>query len=203
MWVSLEHATFILVGKHGVVVDAPPIAKWTVGKNIRGLFWYYKSKGANIQMSGEDYDDFPGVQVSTFIKGDQYVFRAADGETLFNQLKSVAENANDIMDAMASVKKAVLAKAVFTGDGDKNGGGKPAAGAASTNTRGRTNARAKDQAPPRDDIEFYDGEDGRKWATLQCEHGDMLDLRGNGYKADLYCSLDTKDYKKKCRPVSL
>ena len=144
-------------------------------------------------MSEEDIC-FPPIQVSTFIKGDQYVFRAKDGPDLEKTLVSAAESMNGALDALRDIKQAVLAKGVLTGD--SQGGGKPAA-AASTASSSGGKARAKDTAPP--------GDDGNP----TCAHGPMLDLRGGKkkdgtpYAADFYCTYDGKDWKNKCSPVKV
>lgn len=46
IWVSLRHATFGLAVRDGVVVDAPPIARWTLGKDERRVADYYRRRGA-------------------------------------------------------------------------------------------------------------------------------------------------------------
>lgn len=142
----------------------------------------------------EDINDtdngYPGVQVGTFIKGDQWVFRAASGDDFKAVVTSVAKNADEIVTALGTIKQVAVAKGVFSGDSDRGSGGK-------------TTSRSKDGPPPDDDISFYKDSDGVKVASVECSHGPMLDLRDKGYKADLYCSLDTKDWKKKCKPVKL
>ena len=39
---------FFLVAWDGIVVEAPPIAKWCVGKHINIAIKWYKQKGAKI-----------------------------------------------------------------------------------------------------------------------------------------------------------
>ena len=46
IWVSLPHATFAVITKNGKVVDAAPIARWTVGRDEREIADYYRRKGA-------------------------------------------------------------------------------------------------------------------------------------------------------------
>ena len=140
---------------------------------------------------------FPPIQVSTFINGDQFVFRAYTGDKFDATLKSFAENSNSILDTLASVKQAVIAKGVFTGDSQS--AGKASAPAA--------RSRAKDSAPPGDGDDFYE-KDGKRYSTVHsCKHGDLLDLRGGKkkdgtpYAASYYCALDTQNYKEKCPPI--
>jgi hypothetical protein len=150
----------------------------------------------------EDENGFPGVQLSTFVKNDQLVFRAPSGEALKDLLVGVAENGDTILDALNSVKQVVIAKGVLTSA--DNQAGKPAAKATGTAAKPKkSTGRAADKAPPSGDIEFFEGEDGRQYASLECDHGPMVDLRGQGFKSDLYCTLDTKDWKQKCKPVNL
>lgn len=44
--VSLPYATFALGCDEGKVVVAPPIAKWTLGRDEREVSEFYRSKGA-------------------------------------------------------------------------------------------------------------------------------------------------------------
>lgn len=46
VWVSLSYATFGLRVEGGKVVDAPPIARWAVGKPERTVADFYRGKGA-------------------------------------------------------------------------------------------------------------------------------------------------------------
>ena len=152
-------------------------------------------------MSEED-NGFPGVQLSTFVKNDQLVFRAPTGEALKDLLVGVAENGDTILDALNSVKQVVIAKGVLTSADNQAGAAKPAASTAASRPK-KSTGRAADKAPPKGDVEFFEGEDGKQYASVECEHGPMLDLRSQGFKSDLYCTLDTKDWKQKCKPVSL
>lgn len=147
-------------------------------------------------MSDNSDDGFPGFQIGTFVKGDHFVFRANSGEEMDELLKGAQEKGNDIFDNLEKFKQVVIAKGVFSADG--NGNSKPP-------PRKATGSRAKDSGPPPDDIQYY-SDSGKKWATgdgVDCKHGPRLDLRGKGYKADLYCSLETDDFKKKCQPIKV
>lgn len=44
VWVSMDYATFGLGIEDGVVVEAPPIAKWTVGKDEKVVAAFYRKK---------------------------------------------------------------------------------------------------------------------------------------------------------------
>jgi len=196
LYVSTPVYTVALLCRAGKVYEAPPIARWTIGKSVQEVSRYFRTKGD--QVSEEDNgNDFPGVQVSTFIKGDQFVFRGSSGPELEALLKGVAESTNGIVDALVSVKQAVVAKNVFTGDSSS---GNEAGGARTPQTRS-SGGRAKDAPPPDGGTKSYVGEDGRKYVNVQCSHGDMLDLRGNGYRSDAYCTQ--KDRDKQCKPVKL
>ncbi|WP_187414211.1 hypothetical protein [Nonomuraea sp. PA05] len=46
IWVSLTYATFAVVVRDGRVVDAAPIARWSIGKPEQRVADYYKRKGA-------------------------------------------------------------------------------------------------------------------------------------------------------------
>lgn len=46
--ISLPYATFGLIVRDGVVVDAPPIARWTIGKPEVTVVAYYRRKGAAV-----------------------------------------------------------------------------------------------------------------------------------------------------------
>jgi hypothetical protein len=42
---------FALVVENDLVIEAPPIARWSTGKNIRAVLAWYRSKGASIQVT--------------------------------------------------------------------------------------------------------------------------------------------------------
>lgn len=46
IWVSLPYATFAVVVRDGVVVDAAPIARWAIGKPEEKVATFYRRKGA-------------------------------------------------------------------------------------------------------------------------------------------------------------
>lgn len=50
-YISLPHATFGLVVEKGIVIEAPPIAKWTLDKQIEVVEKYYLKKGAVVKWS--------------------------------------------------------------------------------------------------------------------------------------------------------
>lgn len=155
----------------------------------------------------DDNEGFPGIQVSAFIKGDQYVFRAPSGAALRELLVGAAEVANDSLEALASFKQAVVAKGVFSGDSQS--AGKSSSGASSGGSTGSGSGR-RDSPPPSggsggDGYESIE-KDGKWYVSLECKHGPRLDLRssvtgGKSYASDFYCTLNTKDYKQKCPPI--
>ncbi len=49
IWISLSYATFGIAVADGVVVDAPPIAKWALGRDEREVAGYYRRRGAQIR----------------------------------------------------------------------------------------------------------------------------------------------------------
>lgn len=136
------------------------------------------------------------ITVTTEIKGDEFVFRGKTGEELQAAIKSTLETGNETLDLLAEFKQLVIAKGVFTASTNGSGTAKPAPAK-------KAAARAKDTAPPPEGVEFFEGDDGKSYATLECDHGPRLDLRGKGYRADLYCTLDTKNFKDKCPPIKL
>ena len=46
VWISLDYATFGLVMHGGIIIDAPPITRWTLGKRERYIATYYRKHGA-------------------------------------------------------------------------------------------------------------------------------------------------------------
>ena len=49
VWVSLPYATFALAAKDGRITDAPPIARWAIGKPEREVASHYRRKGAEFR----------------------------------------------------------------------------------------------------------------------------------------------------------
>jgi len=49
-WISLAYATFGIWCERGVVAQAPPIAKWTLGKPSSVVIGYYERKGAKFEV---------------------------------------------------------------------------------------------------------------------------------------------------------
>jgi len=49
IWVSLPYATFALAARDGLVVDAAPIARWSIGKPEQQVADYYRRKGAEFR----------------------------------------------------------------------------------------------------------------------------------------------------------
>ena len=85
-----------------------------------------------------DENGYPNVQLSTFITGDQFVFRATSGVELKDTLEGVAEHADAAITALNAIKQAGVANGVFTGDSSK--------GKATQN--GSAPADRKPDAPP-------------------------------------------------------
>ena len=46
--INLSYAYFGLVVENDIVVKAPPIAKWAIGKSIDNVLFFYEGKGAQI-----------------------------------------------------------------------------------------------------------------------------------------------------------
>lgn len=49
VWVSLPYATFAIVVSGGVVVDAAPIARKSIGRPGHEVTAYYRARGARVQ----------------------------------------------------------------------------------------------------------------------------------------------------------
>lgn len=47
-WISLDYATFLIVSLNDEIIEAPPIARWTIGKSTEYVINYFKKKKANI-----------------------------------------------------------------------------------------------------------------------------------------------------------
>jgi hypothetical protein len=52
IWLSLPWATFGLVARVGLITEAPPIARWTVGRSETEVAMYYRKRGAEICLAG-------------------------------------------------------------------------------------------------------------------------------------------------------
>jgi hypothetical protein len=48
IWVSLPYATFGIAVSAGVVVEAAPIARWTLGRDEREVAGYFRRRGAEM-----------------------------------------------------------------------------------------------------------------------------------------------------------
>lgn len=45
LYVELSYATFALTVQNGRIADAPPIARWTIGKRAETVAAYYRQRG--------------------------------------------------------------------------------------------------------------------------------------------------------------
>lgn len=43
-YVTMPHATFALIVAGGMVVETPPIARWTIGKELAKVIGYYRGR---------------------------------------------------------------------------------------------------------------------------------------------------------------
>ena len=48
LYISLPIYTVGLVFEDGVVTDAPPIAKWTIGRPVKQVKKYFRERGATV-----------------------------------------------------------------------------------------------------------------------------------------------------------
>ena len=48
IWVSLPHATYLLGIARGIITDAPPVARWAIGKDERQVAAHLRRRGARI-----------------------------------------------------------------------------------------------------------------------------------------------------------
>jgi hypothetical protein len=53
-WVSLPYATFGIAAQDDRIVEAPPIARWTIGKPVSEVLHYFRRKGALVYRIGGD-----------------------------------------------------------------------------------------------------------------------------------------------------
>lgn len=56
IWISMPWATFVLGIERGVIHEAPPIARWTIGKNQKVVADYYRKRGAEFVIIGDSDD---------------------------------------------------------------------------------------------------------------------------------------------------
>jgi hypothetical protein len=47
-WISLQYATFGIISRDGIVIDAPPIAAWMVSKGLTEIKPWLIAKGAKV-----------------------------------------------------------------------------------------------------------------------------------------------------------
>jgi len=48
-WISLQYATFVITSKNGIVTEAAPISRKSIGHNTNDVINYYKGKGAIVE----------------------------------------------------------------------------------------------------------------------------------------------------------
>lgn len=48
IWISLPFATFGIITRDGKIIDAAPIAKWTIGRDEQEITDYFRSRGATL-----------------------------------------------------------------------------------------------------------------------------------------------------------
>lgn len=119
----------------------------------------------------EEGNGYPKVQLSTFIHGDQFVFRGENGEQLQETVKSVAKTGEETVKALTAFKHVAVANGVFTGDSKNKGVAKE---------ESVPRERAADSPPPGDD-------------TPRCGCGvPMKDLAHKNYKKRWYAGDDCK-----------
>lgn len=115
---------------------------------------------------------YPGVQLGTFITGDQFVFRAETGDELKEILTGVAENADDTIKALNALKQAGVANGIMTGN-SQQGGKAPVTKASDSGGE-----RKPDSPPPTGEA-----------PTCGCGVP-MLDLADKNYKNRWYADKD-------------
>lgn len=105
-WVSQPHATFGIVTKDGRVIDAPPIARWSIGRDERSVAAYFRQHGAEFRsLPQEEVGEMTGKLVRDRIpeiiraRGDRPVTRVADSAEfhvrLGDKLVEEAQKARD------------------------------------------------------------------------------------------------------------
>ena len=50
IWISLPWATFVVEVTDGIITQAAPIARWTIGKPERRVADYYRRRGARFEI---------------------------------------------------------------------------------------------------------------------------------------------------------
>lgn len=51
IWVSLPYATFgLAIGDDGTIRDAPPIARWALGRRKQAVIGYLERRGADVRI---------------------------------------------------------------------------------------------------------------------------------------------------------
>lgn len=113
------------------------------------------------------------VQLSTFVNGDQLVFRTDTNEELAELLEEGVASVEKVLENLNKFKQVVVAKGVMTSEGG-----------------GKSSKRSSDSPPPTDGDE-----------VPHCKHGPMNDLSGRGYKKRWYCTLKTDNWRDKCKPL--
>lgn len=56
-WISLPYATFMIISSNDIIIEAPPIAKWTIDKETKYVINYYTKKKAKIIQINKDKND--------------------------------------------------------------------------------------------------------------------------------------------------
>lgn len=114
------------------------------------------------------------VQLSTTVNGNLVNLRAQSPEELKELVEGLAKNVDETFTAFAQFKDGVILKDLFTGNAQK-----PLAGQQSNSNTSASNSGSGGGIP-------------------SCKHGEMKDLRGNGYKSDFYCTAKNRD--EQCKP---
>lgn len=108
---------------------------------------------------------YPRVQLSTFITGDQFVFRAESGDQLKEAVESVAAAGDDTIKALNALKQLGVANGIMTGDSQKKGV-VPATTAPATSTGGVPNCGC---GLPMEDLKEK-GYKNRWYASKNCKN---------------------------------
>lgn len=119
-----------------------------------------------------------GIQVNSTVNGDLWNVRGDDAEEFYANLKGLADNADEVHEALTVFKQAGIAKGVFSGT-------------------------AQPSAPPAAEPAHSAGSPPPTSGPPECEggHGPMKDLsgktnkKGETYKFRYYCSKFGSDCK--------